>query len=205
MFSNLDFVTIIVVNGGDPYLPENDAALAVMHWTGHTGCVILAPHLPGIKKKAIGLPHFDDATERQRQEGMCWRDAAERYNDGGAFKLVCRNHCGVMVTIIADNYFGYCKKEVKTQISFAANLYGVCEEEHAGGAIAFPAYVLGQQFYAGRTVLPKSGKFTEAMQWLGDRVDVRPERYAIDRRFPDVVYVPENAEFSVLEGCVKWQ
>ena len=54
-----------------------------------------------------------------------------------------------MVTIIADNYFGYCKKEVKTQISFAANLFGSCEEEHAGGAIAFPTYVLGQDFYGG--------------------------------------------------------
>jgi hypothetical protein len=29
----------------------------------------------------------------------------------------CPNHRGVMVTIIADNYYGYCKKEVKTQIS----------------------------------------------------------------------------------------
>ena len=38
-----------------------------------------------------------------------------------------------MVTILADNYFGYCKKEVKTQISFSANLYGLAEEEHAGG------------------------------------------------------------------------
>ena len=27
-----------------PHLPENDAALDAMHWTGHTGCVILAPH-----------------------------------------------------------------------------------------------------------------------------------------------------------------
>ena len=76
-----------------------------------------------------------------------------------------------MVTIIADNYYGYCKKEVKTQISFAANLYGMCEEEHAGGAIAFPAYVLGQQFYAGRTVLTKKVTFNEAMGWLGDRVE----------------------------------
>jgi hypothetical protein len=42
-----------------------------------------------------------------------------------------------MFTIIADNYFGYCKKEVKTQISFSANLYGWAEEEHAGGAVAF--------------------------------------------------------------------
>ena len=64
-----------------------------------------------------------------------------------------------MVTILADNYYGYCKKEVKTQISYAANLFGMCEEEHAGGALAFPAYVLGQQFYAGRTVLTKQVTF----------------------------------------------
>ena len=45
LVSNLDFVEGIFGNGGDPYLPENDAALDVMHWTGHTGCVIVAPHL----------------------------------------------------------------------------------------------------------------------------------------------------------------
>ncbi len=205
LVSNLDFVEGIFGNGGDPYLPENDAALDVMHWTGHTGCVILAPHLPGVKKKDLGLPHYEEATERQRLEGMCWRDPGEEYNDGGAFKIVCRDHRGVMVTIIADNYYGYCKKEVKTQISFSANLYGLCEEEHAGGALAFPAYVLGQQFYAGRTVLTKQVKFTDAMQWLADRVEIRPEGYAIDRRFSDIFYVPENAEFSVREDCVKWQ
>ena len=205
LVSNLDFVEGIFGNGGDPYLPENDAALDVMHWTGHTGCVILAPHLLGLKKKDLGLPHYDIATERQRLEGMCWREPGEDYNDGNAFKLVCRDSRGVMVTIIADNYYGYCKKEVKTQISFAANLYGLCEEEHAGGAIAFPAYVLGQQFYAGRTVLTKQVKFTEAMHWLGDRVQIQPEGYATDRRFSDIIYVPENAEFSVREGCVKWQ
>ena len=57
LVSNLDFVEAIFGNGGDPYLPENDAALDVMHWTGHTGCVIVAPHLAGMKKKDLGLPH----------------------------------------------------------------------------------------------------------------------------------------------------
>ena len=46
-------------NAGDPYLPENDAALDVMHWTGHTGCVILAPHLARLRKKDLGLPHVE--------------------------------------------------------------------------------------------------------------------------------------------------
>ncbi len=205
LISNLDFVEGIFGNGGDPHLPENDAALDVMRWTGHTGCVILAPHLCALKKKDLGLPHHDQATDRQRLQSMCWRDPDELYNDGSAFKVVCRDHRGVIVTIIADNYYGYCKKEVKTQISFAANLYGHCEEEHAGGAIAFPAYVLGEQFYAGRTVLTKQVKFQDAMQWLDDRVQIQPQGYATDLRFPDIFYVPENAEFHVREGSVKWQ
>ncbi|HVW87631.1 MAG TPA: hypothetical protein VHB50_23250, partial [Bryobacteraceae bacterium] len=181
LVSNLDFVEGIFGNAGDPYLPENDAALDIEGWSGHTGCVILAPHLAGIRKKELGLPHFDDATELQRRDGMCWREEDEAYNGGEAFKVTCRDERGVIVTIIADNYYGYCKKEVKTQISYAANLFGLCEEEHAGGAIAFPAYVLGQEFYAGRTVLTKKVIFEEAMQLLGDRIELRPERYAVDR------------------------
>jgi hypothetical protein len=189
LVSNLDFVEGIFGNAGDPYLPENDAALDAAHWSGHTGCVILAPHLMGMKMKDLGLPH---STED------------ERYNGGEAFKLTCRDERGVIVTIIADNYYGYCKKEVKTQISYAANLFGLCEEEHAGGAVAFPAYVLGQEFYAGRTVLTKKVVYEDAMRLLGDRVALKPERYALDRTYDDIFYVPENADFLVRDGCVSW-
>src|SRR5688572_15873936 len=86
LVSNLDFVESIFGNAGDPYLPENDAALDAEHWTGHTGCVILAPHLVGLSKKEVGLPHFDKASERQRRDGMCWKKEDERYNNGTAFK-----------------------------------------------------------------------------------------------------------------------
>ena len=48
---------------------------------------------------------------------MCWETEDELYNDGRAFKVCARDARGVIVTVIADNYFGYCKKEVKTQIS----------------------------------------------------------------------------------------
>ena len=89
---------------------------------------------------------------------MCWKDEWEFYNHGGAFKLTCRDETGVIVTIIADNYFGYCKKEVKTQISYAANLYGLCEEEHAGGALVFPGYDLGEEF-SGDTARQAHGPF----------------------------------------------
>ncbi len=206
LVSNLDFVESIFGNGGDPYLPENDAALDAMHWTGHTGCVVLAPHLVGIKKKGLGLPHISEATDRQRRDGMCWEKEDDQYNGGSAFKITCRDQRGVMVTIIADNYYGYCKKEVKTQISFAANLFGMCEEEHAGGAIAFATYVLGQEFYAGRTVSLRKAKYDDAMSPAG-----RPCGSCVrkatpkDQRFSDIYYVPEDSVFNVLEGTIAWR
>lgn len=205
LVSNLDFVESIFGNAGDSYLPENDAALDALHWTGHTGCVILAPHLVELRKKDLGLPHRDQATERQKRDGMCWTEPGDFYNGGSAFKITFRDESGVIVTILADNYFGYCKKEIKTQISFAANLYGLAEEEHAGGAIAFPSYVLGEDFFAGRTVQLKPATFEEATGLLGDRVERMPQGHAVDRRFPTVLYVPESAEFSVREGAVRWE
>ncbi|HKI70718.1 MAG TPA: hypothetical protein VKA67_14115, partial [Verrucomicrobiae bacterium] len=74
LISNLDFVETIFGNAGDPSLPENDAGLDTEHWTGHTGCVILAPHLTKVTKKDSDLTHWDQATERQRRDGICWKD-----------------------------------------------------------------------------------------------------------------------------------
>ncbi|MBC8356470.1 MAG: hypothetical protein H8E66_31200 [Planctomycetes bacterium] len=201
--SNLDFVESIFGNAGDPFLPENDAGLDVEHWTGHTGCVILAPHLTKVTKKEVGLPHFDEATPRQRQDGMCWQDESERYNNGSPFKLTCRTEDGVIVTMIADNYFGYCKKEVKTQISYAANLFGNVEEEHSGGAIAFPSFNLGEEFqvdskrYNNRT-------FADVARDYGDKIDIQPEGYAIDKEFSELIYIPENALASVQRQRIEW-
>jgi hypothetical protein len=104
--ANLDFVESIFGNAGDPNLPENDAGLDTSHWTGTTGCVILAPHLRQCKKKDLGLPHFKDATEKQKKAGLCWTDPGELYNGGKPFKITLRDERGIMVTILADNYFG---------------------------------------------------------------------------------------------------
>jgi hypothetical protein len=82
---------------------KNDAALDIEHWTGHTGCIILAPHLLKLKKKDIGLPHCEDATARQRKDGMCYKNEDEFYNNGSAFKITCRDESGVVITLIADN------------------------------------------------------------------------------------------------------
>ena len=207
LVSNLDFVESIFGNAGDPNLAQNDAALDTEHWTGHTGCIILAPQLKELKKKDIGLPHFDQATDRQRKDGMCWKNENDLYNDGGAFKVTCRDDRGVVVTLIADNYFGYSKKEIKTQISYAANLYGILEEEHAGGAIAFPRAVMGP-YVDGTTILEKhlnsTYNFEEAKSILGDRIEVKPENYAVDKKYPNIVYIPEFAEIDIERNSIHW-
>lgn len=204
LISNLDFVESIFGNAGDPFLPENDSGLDTEHWTGHTGCVILAPHLTTVTKRDVGLPHRDDATERQVADGMCWESEDELYNDGTPFKLTCRTHDGVIVTLIADNYFGYCKKEVKTQISYAANLYGNVEEEHAGGAIAFASFNLGSDFNADSRRY-NNRTFADVARDYSGMIDVQPEGYAIDRELPDLIYIPENARASVRDQSVTWQ
>jgi hypothetical protein len=201
---NLDFVECIFGNGGDPAMPENDSGLDPEHWTGHTGCVILAPHLTKVTKKDAGLPHWDQATERQRRDGMCWRDEWEFYNDGQAFKLTCRDESGVIVTMLADNYFGYCKKEVKTQISFAANLYGFCEEEHAGGALVFPSYDLGEEFTGNVHVKATGHTFSEMFSMFRSQMDPLPEGCAVDKNYPEIIYVPEDARFDLHKQRISW-
>ena len=203
LISNLDFVESIFGNAGDPLVPANDAGLDAKHWSGHTGCVILATHLTKLTKRELGLPHYDDATERQRRDSMCWRDESELYNDGGAFKLTCRGYDGTVVTLIADNYYGYCKKEVKTQISYAANLMGGSEEEHAGGALAFASYSLGDSFrvdsrrYNGRT-------FDDVRRDYAEFIDVHDDGYGVDRYDPSVIYIPEDALATLDERCIRW-
>ena len=203
--SNLDFVESIFGNAGNPTLTENDSGLDIQHWSGHTGCVILAPHLVNMKKKDLGLPNIKNATERQIQDGMCWEQEDDLYNGGQPFKITARDKRGVIVTIVADNYFGYCKKEVKTQISFAANLFGLAEEEHSGGALAFPRHNHGEEF--GRDTRTKNTdyKFSEVLKKYGDMMELQHEGYAIDKKYPQILYVPENLQMDLNEQTVSWK
>jgi hypothetical protein len=205
--SNLDFAEHIFGNVGDHNLAINDSALDTEHWTGHTGCMVLAPHLTQLKKKDIGLPHYDDATARQRRDGMCWKDANEFYNDGVAFKLTCRDERGVVVTLIADNYYGYTKKEIKTQISYSANLYGLVEEEHAGGAIAFASGNMMDKVYGEIfTSKFKPGyTFEQVKKLMGDTIQVHPDGYAVDKKYPDIIYIPEHADFDISKRNISWK
>ncbi len=206
LVSNLDFVENIFGNAGDHNLAENDSALDIEHWTGTTGCIILAPQMTKLKKKDIGLPHYDDATERQRNDGMCWKDENELYNEGGAFKITCRDDNGVVVTLIGDNYYGYSKKEIKTQISYSANMIGLVEEEHAGGAIAYPRGIMSDNVYGEifSAKLKDTYLFDEAMSLLGDRVTVFPEGYAVDNKFSSITYIQEHATIDIDNSKVRW-
>jgi len=203
LVSNLDFVESIFGNAGDPFIPINDAALDVEHWTGHTGCVILAPHVLQLTKKQLGLPHVSQATPRQQQDQMCWEREDEIYNNGDAFKITCRTEAGVIVTLIADNYFGYCKKEVKTQISYATNLMGGAEEEHAGGAFVAPSWSLGESFqFDSRR--HNGATFDEIRERYSDLIDFQESGYGIDKRFPEVFYIPENARADMRSQNITW-
>lgn len=204
LVSNLDFVESIFGNAGDPFVPGNDAALDIDHWSGHTGCVILAPHLTKLTKRDVGLPHVSQATDRQKHDRMCWENEGELYNDGEAFKITCRTEQGVIVTIIADNYFGYCKKEVKTQISYATNLMGGVEEEHAGGALVFPSWSMGEELqvnsrrYNGRT-------FEDIVRDYSAWIDVKPEGYGVDTNYPNLMYIPEDARVDLRQQDISWK
>ncbi len=204
LVANLDFVESIFGNAGDPFLPENDAALDINHWTGHTGCIILAPHLVHCRKQALGLPHFDAATERQRNDGMCWQQSDDLYNNGQPFKLVCRNMQGVIVTIIADNYFGYSKKEIKSQISYSANLYGGCEEEHSGGALAFPRVILGETFLPHTAFISEHYSYDKVCKQLAIAIEPKDQGYAIDKNYADIIYVPTSAKIAIQQQQISW-
>ena len=210
LVSCLDFLETVFGNAGDPYLPDNDAALDVETWVGCTGFLILAPQLTKVKKIDLGLPNWDKATQLQREQGMCWKDEKECYNNGRAFKCTCRTSAGVVLTILGDNYFGYCKKEIKTQITYSANIMGMSEEEHAGGTLAFPRYYDGMTMDATMDALrfPSMSGYTfeKSIKLIEDSVDLREGGYAVDKTYGEsITYVPENANFSLFTNSVSWR
>ncbi|MCT4616127.1 MAG: hypothetical protein N4A49_14810 [Marinifilaceae bacterium] len=208
LVANLDFVESIFGNGGDPNIPENDAALDPIHWTGHTGCIILAPDILHMKKKDLGIVHKSEATERQLRDGMYWEDENELYNNGNPFKITCRSESGVVVTIIADNYFGYSKKEIKTQIGYSANLLGLVEEEHAGGAIAFARKNLGDSFN-GRlfmeNILKSDYSYDNIIDNYSDYLDVKEQGYAVDKLYENIIYINEYANIKLYDSEITWE
>jgi len=135
---------------------------------------------------------------------MCWKHEDELYNDGQAFKVTARDESGVIVTLLADNYFGYCKKEVKTQISFSANLFGLAEEEHAGGALAFPRRNHGEEYGVDSRTHKPGYSFADTAERYGDVMDLQPEGYGIDKTYPDIIYVPQRVRMDLNAQTITW-
>lgn len=175
--ANLGFVEQIFCNRGNPLMADL-MTVDPDKYCGITCAIILAPHLTKLTKKQCGLPHWDHATERQRRDGMCWKSESELYNDGRAFKLTYRcPEDGCVITIIADTYFGYSKKEIKTQISFASNVIGFSQEEHAGGCYTSPVYSWGRSF---RSVDKRVGLYKDNIQKISSTMDLQVlERTAV--------------------------
>ena len=54
LVSNLDFIESVFGNMGDPSYHSNDSGLDVSRWSGHTGYILLAPHLTKLRKIDLG-------------------------------------------------------------------------------------------------------------------------------------------------------
>ena len=52
------------------------------------------------------IAHYDQATERQRRDGMCWQQPDERYNGGSAFKVCARDAAGLTCHLATADGFG---------------------------------------------------------------------------------------------------
>jgi len=84
------------------------------------------------------------------------------------------------------------KKQVKTQISYAVNLFGLAEEVHAGGALAFQCRNHGEEFGADSRARkhPELYSFEQMVAQYGELMEVQPKGYVVDKTYPDLIYVP---------------
>jgi hypothetical protein len=94
-----------------------------------------------------------------------------------------------------------------------ANIFGLAEEEHAGGALAFKAASLGENFAANprymQVLVPSNAventyTYQEAIKLLGDAVEEQPQGYATDKRFPNIHVLPEDMELNVQTQTAKF-
>lgn len=197
---NLDFVEGIFGNSGDFFLFVNDLVFVLLGWIGYSGCIIFVLYFNFICKVDFGLFYVDQVIDCQCCDGMCWFDEFEFYNEGKLFKLCVCDEFGVIFIIVVDNYFGYCKKEVKIQIFYLVNLFGLVEEEYFGGVCVYIFYNEGQEyvilvcdqmvFDVVMVNLDYFEMFSDGQVWVFD----------ID----DVVLVLGGIKFSLCDGIVSW-
>ena len=136
---------------------------------------------------------------------MCWRDPAERYNDGGGLQGHCAHAARRDRHIHRRQLFRLLQERgQKPYISYSANLFGGVEEEHAGGALAFASYSLGFEFDASN-YSQTSRTVADVAHDDPDALDLQPEGYALDTHCPDLIYVPPDAKASVTNLKIWWR
>ena len=81
---------------------------------------------------------------------------------------------------------------------------GNVEEEHSGGAIAFASFNLGDVFAADSRRYNKRTLDDVARDYGESLIDIQPTGYGIDRKFPDLIYIPEDSVATVDEQTIKW-
>ncbi len=188
LVSNLDFIERIFGNAGNQFQPDDNLFTNPEHWTGDSGVIIFAPHLNEVLLSEMGI-------DPQILVNSSNPDL-KYYNNGEAFLLKIRDKSGVVITIIADNYFGLGKKTIMTDVSYSADRRGLVLQEHAGGAYVQPQVNLGAYFSVEKHALDCPA-FSRTLEILGDRINMQPEGYGIDKLDPKIWYLPESAEFTL--------
>ncbi|MGH7513804.1 MAG: hypothetical protein ACREOQ_12870 [Gemmatimonadales bacterium] len=94
---------------------------------------------------------------------------------------------------------------MKTQIGYSANLYGLAEEEHAGGALAFATFNLGDRFVPEQVrIVSANHRFSEMLALVAQRATYHPSGYATDTVYPEIHYMPEDMEIDVKRQDITW-
>ena len=166
--ASLDFIESIFGNAGDPYVAENDAALDPLRWTGTTR-LHHPRHPPHLAHEEGARPPRAGRTRPSARGATAWpgRTRASPTTTAGPSRSAPATSEASSSPIIADNYFGYSKKEVKAQISYSANLLGLAEEEHAGGALVFPSYNLGTLFVPDTNLRARGHSLEGVLELMG--------------------------------------
>jgi len=95
------------------------------------------------------------------------------------------------------------QKEVKAQIS-CGEFFGLAEEEHAGARAVFPSYDLGEEFSGDVQVKQMGHTFADATSMCRDFDGEPAGRLRVDKKYPDINYVPEDARFDLHKQIVSW-
>ena len=98
------------------------------------------------------------------------------------------------------------KEGVKTQISYAANLYGLCVRKSTCwlAPLVYASYSLGDEFHTDKHVRYRGHSFEEVLALSGSAMVLQPEGYAVDKRFPEIIYVSRDVRFDLQRQTVTW-